>query len=131
MSSFCCLKAVRLLFSCCVFLKPIILLFSVGMLGYLHRLPLYYKSLVCYCLGSVVKSPVLYFLTSSQSKRFTLLFVRRLAVSCLRPLSSSLKQRLAFFSRSKSRAHRLDGDIRLYSFLPQLALVILGAPTFG
>jgi hypothetical protein len=56
---FCCLKAVRLLFSYRVFLKPTILLFSVGTLGYLHRLPLYYKSLVYYCLGSVVKSPVL------------------------------------------------------------------------
>jgi hypothetical protein len=50
----------HLLFPCRVFLKPIILLFSVGTLGYLHRLPLYYKSLVYYCLGLVVKSPVLY-----------------------------------------------------------------------
>jgi hypothetical protein len=51
--------SVRLLFSYCVILKPIILLFSVGTLGYLHHLPLYYKSLVYYCLGPVVKSPVL------------------------------------------------------------------------
>jgi hypothetical protein len=61
---FCCLKAVRLLFCYRVVLKPTILLFSVGMLGYLHRLPLYYKSLVYYRLGSVVKSPVLYLSTS-------------------------------------------------------------------
>jgi hypothetical protein len=27
----------------------------------LHRLPLYYKRSIYYCLGSVVKSPVLYF----------------------------------------------------------------------
>jgi hypothetical protein len=63
----CRLKAVYLLFSCHVFLKPGNLLFSVGMLGYLHRLPLYYKSLVYYCLGSVVKSLVLYLSYSSQS----------------------------------------------------------------
>jgi hypothetical protein len=30
--------------------------------------------------------------------------------------SSSQRHRLAFYSRSKSRTHRLDGDIRLYSF---------------
>ena len=109
-SSSCCLKAVCLLFFCRVFLKPIILLFSVGTLRYLHRLPLYYKSLVYYCLGSVVKSPVLYFSTSSQFKGLTLLFVRRSAVLRLRFSTSSLKHRLAFFSRSKSRTHRLDGD---------------------
>jgi hypothetical protein len=108
--SSCYLKAVLLLFSCRVFLKPIILLFSVGTLRYLHRLPLYYKSLVYYCLGSVVKSPVLYFSTSSQFKGLTLLFVRRSAVLHLRFSTSSLKHRLAFFSRSKSRTHRLDGD---------------------
>src|SRR5580693_4211014 len=45
--------------SCLV--NPTIPLFSLGMLRYLHRLPLYYKRLVYYCLGSVVKSPVLYF----------------------------------------------------------------------
>jgi hypothetical protein len=80
----CCLKAVYLLFSCRMFLKPIILLFSVGTLRYLHCLPLYYKSLVYYCLGSVVKSPVLYFSHSSQLKCFTLLFVQRSAVLRLR-----------------------------------------------
>jgi hypothetical protein len=108
-SSSCCLKAVCLLFFCRMFLKPIILLFSVGTLGYLHRLPLYYKSLVYYCLGSVVKSPVLYFSYPLQSTSFTLLFVRRSAVSRLR-FSSSQRHRLAFFSCSKSRTHRLDGD---------------------
>jgi hypothetical protein len=108
--SSCCLKAVHLLFLSRVFLKPIILLFSVGMLGYLRRLPLYYKSLVYYCLGSVVKSPVLYSSYLSQSTSFTLLFVRRSAVSHLRLSSSSQRHRLAFFSCSKSRTHRLDGD---------------------
>jgi hypothetical protein len=107
--SSCCLKAVCLLFFCRVFLKPIILLFSVGTLGYLRRLPLYYKSFVYYCLGLVVKSPVLYFPYPLQSISFTLLFVRRSAVSRLR-LSSSQKHRLAFFSHSKSRTHRVDGD---------------------
>src|SRR5580693_9482082 len=111
----CCLKAMYLLFSYRMFLKPIILLFSVGTLGYLCRLPLYYKSLVYYCLGSVVKSLILYFSYSPQSKCFTLLFMRWSAVSCLRFSSSSQRHRLAFFSHSKSRTHRLDGDIRLYS----------------
>jgi hypothetical protein len=127
----CCLKAMYLLFSCRVLLKPIILLFSTGTFGYLHRLPLYYKSLVYYCLGSVVKSPVFYLLYSFQSKCFTLPFVWRSAVSHLGFPSSSQRHRLAFLSRSKSRTHCLDGDIRLYSFLPRLALVTLGAPTFG
>jgi hypothetical protein len=41
--------------------NPVILLFSLGTLWYLHRLPLYYKRPTYYCLGSVLKSPVLYF----------------------------------------------------------------------
>jgi hypothetical protein len=95
--------------------NPIIPLFSLGMLWYLHRLPLYYKRLVYYCLGSVVKSPVLYFPLLATIKWFTLLFVRCSAVTQLRS-SSSQRHRLALYSRSKSRTHRLDGDIRLYSF---------------
>jgi hypothetical protein len=70
-----------LLFPCRMFLKPIILLFSVGTLGYLHRLPLYYKNPVYYCLGSVVKSPVLYpFLLISIKVLYSLI---RAAVSCV------------------------------------------------
>jgi hypothetical protein len=95
--------------------NPIIPLFSLGMFWYLHHLPLYYKKLVYCCLGSVVKSPVLYFSLLLQSKSFTLLFVRRSAVTRLRS-SFSQRHRLAYYSRSKSRTHRLDGDIRLYSF---------------
>jgi hypothetical protein len=110
--SCCRLKAVHLLFLHRMFLNPIILLFSVGTLRYLHRLPLYYKRLVYYCLGSVVKSPVLYFSSRLNPKCFTLLFMRRLAVMRLRFSSSFQRQRLAFFSRSKSRTHRLDGDMR-------------------
>jgi hypothetical protein len=127
----CCLKAMYLLFSHRMFLKPITLLFSVGTLRYLHRLPLYYKDLVYYCLGSVVKSPVLYPSYLSQFSCLTLLFVRRSAVSRLRLSVSPLMHRLASFSRSKSRTHCLDGDIRLYSLLLWLALVILGALAFG
>jgi hypothetical protein len=41
--------------------------------------------------------------------------MRWLAESRLR-LTSSQRHRLAFYSCSKSRTHRLDGDIRLYSF---------------
>jgi hypothetical protein len=42
--------------------------------------------------------------------------VRRSAVTRLRSTSySSQRHQLAFHSRSKSRTHRLDGDIRLYS----------------
>jgi hypothetical protein len=41
--------------------------------------------------------------------------VQQLAESQLR-LSSSQRHQLAFYSRSKSRTHCLDGDIRLYSF---------------
>jgi hypothetical protein len=41
--------------------------------------------------------------------------VRQLAELRLR-LSSSQRHRLAFYSHSKSRTHRLDGDIRHYSF---------------
>jgi hypothetical protein len=41
--------------------------------------------------------------------------MRRSAVTQLRSPSSQRHQ-LAFYSRSKSRTHRLDGDIRLYSF---------------
>ena len=108
--SSCCLKAVRLLFFCRVFLKPIILLFSVGTLGYLCHLPLYYKSFVYYCLGSVVKSLVLYSPYLLESICFALLFVRQSAVSRLRFPSSSQRHRLASFSRSKSRTHRLNGD---------------------
>jgi hypothetical protein len=37
-------------------------------------------------------------------------------VSRIRLPSLSQRHRLAFFSCSKSRTHRLDGDIRLYSF---------------
>jgi hypothetical protein len=84
----CRLKAVYLLFSRRVFLKPIILLSSLGMLGYLHRLPLYYKSLVYYCLGSVVKSPVLYPSYSPQFSCLTLLLVWQLAGTRLRTPSS-------------------------------------------
>jgi hypothetical protein len=54
-------------------------------------------------------------LPSFQSKCFTLFYVQRSAVSRLRSLSSSQRHRLAFLSRSKSRTHHLDGDIRLYS----------------
>jgi hypothetical protein len=50
-----------LLFPCLVSINPIIPLFSLGTLWYLHRLPLYYKKTAYYCLGPVVKSPVLYF----------------------------------------------------------------------
>jgi hypothetical protein len=110
-SSLVALRLYILLFFYHMSLKPIILLFSIGTLRYLHRLPLYYKTLVYYCLGSVVKSPVLYFSYPLQSTSLTLLFVWQLAVSRLRFPSSSQRHRLAFFSCFKSRTHRLDGDI--------------------
>jgi hypothetical protein len=50
----------------------------------LYRLPLYYKRPTYYCLGSVVKSLVLYPFLSSQSNCFTLFFVRRSAETRLR-----------------------------------------------
>ena len=80
------------------------------MLWHLCHLPLYYKRPIYYCLGSVVKSPVLYFSSHLNPKCFTLLFVWRLAESRLRSFSSQ-RHRLASHSRSKSRTHRLNGDI--------------------
>jgi hypothetical protein len=50
----------------------------------LYRLPLYYKRPTYYCLGSVVKSLVLYPFLSPQSNCFTLFFVRRSAETRLR-----------------------------------------------
>jgi hypothetical protein len=65
-----------LLASCPI--NPIIPLFSLGTLWYLHHLPLYYKRPIYYCLGLVVKSPVLYFLPHLNQVLYSLI---RAAVS--------------------------------------------------